>query len=146
MTRWHELPVRVYFEDTDAQGVVYFANYLKFMERGRTEWLRERGVEHDALRESERLCFTVTDTSVRFLKPARFNDQLKIRTRLLDRGRVRFVLEQAVHRHDEELLCSARCTVACIDAVAFRPRRIPRNLARTLAGEPDQDLNEEGKP
>ena len=69
-----ELRVRVYYEDTDAQGVVYFANYMKFMERGRTEWLRERGVEQDTFSEQRNLIFSLTRTDARFVAPARFND------------------------------------------------------------------------
>ena len=127
MTEWHEWPVRVYYEDTDAEGVVYFANYLKFMERGRTEWLRELGVEQDALRRDHGLCFTVTETDARFRRPARFNEQIVVRTRLTERGRARFVLEQTIWRDDVELV-TARCVAACVDAETFRPRRIPAGL------------------
>lgn len=125
----HEFRVRVYFEDTDAQGVVYFANYLKFMERGRTEWLRELGIEQDWLLREHGLCFALTGTGVRFHRPARFNDELTVRTRITEIGRARIALAQAVHRGgDDELLCSADCVAACIDAETFRPRRIPRGL------------------
>ena len=131
MTDWHTLEVRVYFEDTDAQGVVYFANYLKFMERGRTEWLRELGVEQDWLLGEHGLCFALTRTDAKFLRPARFNDLLEIRTRIAEYGRVRIALEQSVVLAGE-LLCSARCTAACIDAESFRPRRIPVDIAARL--------------
>jgi len=131
MTDWHTHDVRVYFEDTDAQGVVYFANYLKFMERGRTEWLRELGVEQDWLLGEHGLCFALTRTDAKFLLPARFNDLLEIRTRIAHYGRVRIQLEQAVVR-DGELLCSASCAAACIDAESFRPRRIPVDVAAQL--------------
>lgn len=131
MTDWHTLDVRVYFEDTDAQGVVYFANYLKFMERGRTEWLRHLGVEQDRLLSDHGLGFTLTETDARFLRPARYNDRLEVRTRLLDHGRVRINLDQSVWR-DDELLCSARCVAACIDMESFRPRRIPGNIVATV--------------
>lgn len=127
MTEWHEWPVRVYYEDTDAEGVVYFANYLKFMERGRTEWLRSMGVEQDVLRRDHGVCFTVTETDARFRRPARFNEQIIVRTRLRERGRVRFVLDQAIWRADVELV-TARCVAACVDAETFRPRRIPAVL------------------
>jgi acyl-CoA thioester hydrolase len=126
---WHEWPVRVYYEDTDAEGVVYFANYLKFMERGRTEWLRSLGVEQDQLRSTHGLCFTIAATDARFLRPARFNECLTVRTRLADAGRARFTLDQAVHRAtDGEALVSARCVAACVDVHTFRPRRIPAGL------------------
>lgn len=134
--QWHEWPVRVYYEDTDAEGVVYFANYLRFMERGRTEWLRERGVEQDRLRAARGLCFVVTETDVRFRRPARFNDQLLVCSRMTDFGRARFGLEQNIHRAgDRELLVASRCTAACVDADQFRPRRIPDVLRSALALE-----------
>jgi len=129
MDEWHEFRVRVYYEDTDAQGVVYFANYLKFMERGRTEWLRELGVEQDWLLQEHGLCFTLTETGARFHQPARFNDQLVVRTRIARVRRASIALEQAVHRlADDGLLCSADCVAACIDAQSFRARRIPPDL------------------
>jgi acyl-CoA thioester hydrolase len=129
MNEWHSVPVRVYYEDTDAQGIVYFANYLKFMERGRTEWLRMLGVEQDQLAEDHGLCFTVTKTFIQFKRPARFNDQLVVRTRLRDRRRVRFSLDQEVRLASEDtLLCSAQCVAACIDAETFKPCRIPASL------------------
>lgn len=136
--QWHTLPLRVYFEDTDAQGVVYFANYLKFMERGRTEWLRELGIEQDRLLDERGLCFTLTENDARFHRPARFNEQLEVSTRLVDFSRVRINLEQAVRRSDGELLCSARCVAACIDVESFRPRRIPADIMDTVtaAGGP----------
>ncbi|MAF84309.1 MAG: tol-pal system-associated acyl-CoA thioesterase [Gammaproteobacteria bacterium] len=134
MDEWHEFRVRVYFEDTDAQGVVYFTNYLKFMERGRTEWLRELGVEQDWLLREHGLCFTLTETGARFHRPARFNDQLLVRTRIARLARASMALEQTVSRlaandsADSELLCSADCVAACIDMQSFRPRRIPAEL------------------
>ena len=132
MEESHEFRVRVYYEDTDAQGVVYFANYLKFMERGRTEWLRELGVEQDWLMREHGLYFALTGTGARFHRPARFNDQLIVRTCIARIGRASIALEQTVSRlndaADDELLCSADCVAACIDAQSFRPRRIPADL------------------
>lgn len=126
---WHQFPVRVYFEDTDAQGVVYYAGYLRFMERGRTEWLRDHGVEQDVLAEQIGLCFSITSADVKFHRPARFNDELMVRTRLAERERVRFVLDQEVRRvRDGELLVSARCGVACLDSRTFRPKRMPAGV------------------
>jgi len=119
----------VYYEDTDAQGVVYFANYFRFMERARTEWLRCHGVEQDRLRAEHGLCFSVVETTARYHRPARFNDELVVQTRLTDIRGARFSLEQQVCRAvDGALLCSASCLAACIDAVSFRPRRIPPGL------------------
>lgn len=132
---WHQFPVRVYFEDTDAQGVVYYANYLRFMERGRTEWLRSHGVEQDILQARHGLCFSITEANVRFHRPARFNDELVVRTRLVERQRVRFSLDQEVRRaRDTELLVSAQCAAACLDAGSFRPRRIPSGVLPEQAG------------
>ena len=129
MEGWHEFKVRVYYEDTDAQGVVYFANYLKFMECGRTEWLRELGVEHDWLLSEHGLCFVLTETGAQFHRPARYNDQLLVRTSVKRIRHASIALEQEIHRlSDDELLCSADCVVACLDAQKFRPRRIPARL------------------
>lgn len=126
---WHRLPIRVYYEDTDAQGVVYYANYLRFMERGRTEWLRSHGVEQDRLQAEHGLCFSVVGTTVRFRSPARFNDELVVLTRLAARSRVRFELDQEVRRAgDGALLVEARCEAACLDVQAFRPKRLPQGL------------------
>lgn len=127
---WETLPVRVYYEDTDAQGVVYFANYLRFMERGRTEWLRSRGVDQEQLIRDENLCFSLINTAVKFVRPARFNDQLAVLTRVISTTGVRVVFEQAVHRDSAagELLCSGRCEAACLAADSFKPRRLPDGL------------------
>ena len=129
--------MRVYYEDTDAQGVVYFANYLRFMERGRTEWLRSRGVEQDSLRREQNLCFSLLSTNARFHRPARFDEQLSVRTRLKTQRGARVVFEQAVHRADgsDELLCSADCDVACVTADTFRPRRVPAGLLSFTTNE-----------
>jgi acyl-CoA thioester hydrolase len=133
---WHEWPVRVYYEDTDAEGVVYYANYLRFMERGRTEWLRDLGIEQDALRDRYGLCFVVAETQVRFREPARFNDQLVVRSRMLECRRARFELEQNVHlAADSTLLVASYCKAACVDAHTFRPRRLPDVLRSAMAME-----------
>ncbi|MGI9331015.1 MAG: tol-pal system-associated acyl-CoA thioesterase [Gammaproteobacteria bacterium] len=134
MHEWHEWPVRVYYEDTDAEGVVYFANYLKFMERGRTEWLRLHGIEQDVLRREEDLCFVVTETDLRFRRPAQFNDQLVVRTRLTQCGHARFELDQNVHRlADPKALVTSRCVAACVSADEFKPRRMPARLRSALS-------------
>lgn len=127
---WDAIPVRVYFEDTDAQGVVYFANYLRFMERGRTEWLRARGVGQESLLRDANICFSLVRTETRFHLPARFDDELSVRTRVVKTSGARVYFEQAVHRADEseELLCSAHCEVACLAADSFKPRRLPPDL------------------
>jgi acyl-CoA thioester hydrolase len=107
------------------------------MERGRTEWLRALGVEQDRLLSEHGLVFTVTGTDVRFRRPARFNDQLIVRTRLIDISRVRFSLSQDVFRDGEaKPLVNAQCEAACVDAETFRPRRIPAGLLDGLRPGP----------
>jgi len=127
---WSELRIRVYYEDTDAQGVVYFANYLRFMERGRTEWLRERGIEQARLSREQNLCFSLVTTNARFLRPARFDDELVVLTRVTERRGARVNFEQRVCKYDanRELLCQADCEAACVSADTFKPRRLPKAL------------------
>lgn len=117
-------PVRVYFEDTDAGGVVYYANYLKFMERARTEWLRERGFEQDWLREQTGVIFVVRSVRLDLRRPARFNDALVVSCRPTTLGRATVDVTQAVSR-DELELASADVRLACVDAERFVPVAIP---------------------
>ena len=129
-------PVRVYYEDTDSGGVVYYANYLKFMERARTEWLRVRGFEQDALLREQQLLFAVRTLSVDYHRPARFNDLLTVVSQIVDARGASFLFAQTIQREvGAELLCSARVRVACIDAGTFRARRIPRQLLREIEGD-----------
>ncbi|MCG3202404.1 MAG: Acyl-CoA thioesterase YbgC [Gammaproteobacteria bacterium] len=118
-------PVRVYYEDTDAGGVVYHANYLKFMERARTEWLRSLGWQQDRLLAEERVVFAVRHLAVDYLRPARFNDALNVRSRVGRLGSASIEFEQDIVRADCDLLCRGVVVVACIDTDAFRPRAIP---------------------
>ncbi|NRF70650.1 tol-pal system-associated acyl-CoA thioesterase [Aquincola sp. S2] len=116
--------VRVYWEDTDAGGVVFYANYLKFFERARTEWLRSLGVQQQALRETSGAIFVVTDTALRYKQPARLDDQLAI-TVIVDEFRPASMrLAQQAWRGDE-LLCEGEIRIGCVDAGTFRPCRIP---------------------
>lgn len=129
-----EWPVRVYYEDTDVGGVVYYANYLRFMERARTEWLRSLGFEQDVLIREEGVLFAVTAADIRYRAPARFNDLLHVTAAVSDRGRSRIEFEQTVYRvSDGKLLTDARIRVACLDAEAFRPRPIPQILEKALS-------------
>ena len=123
-------PVRVYYEDTDSGGVVYYANYLKFMERARTEWLRSLGFEQDELATRENVLFAVRRADLEFRRPARFNDALTIRSRIAERGRASLTFEQHVVKESQkgELLCSGRIQVACLEATEFRPRPIPERM------------------
>ena len=135
--QWYTLNLRVYYEDTDAQGVVYFANYLRFMERGRTEWLRSHGVDQEPLMREENLCFSLINTHVRFLQPARFDDRLAVLTRVLFVRGARIRFAQAIHREsgDGELICGAECDAACLTADTFKPRRLPPGLLHNLADQ-----------
>jgi len=117
-------PVRVYWEDTDAGGVVYSANYLKFLERARTEWLRELGIGQTELAGRDGVMFVVRRVQADYLRPARFDDILAVRCGLREVGRASLVMEQAVMRGDETLL-TARVKVACVGAASFRPAKIP---------------------
>ena len=123
-------PVRVYYEDTDAQGLVYFANYFKFMERARTEWLRSLGVEQDILLNVDRRHFVVIDTSAEFLKSARFNDELVATAQLVGLTRATFLIEQNIYRHslDGDLLCKGMTKAAYVNADTQKPLRVPASI------------------
>lgn len=125
-----EWPVRVYYEDTDAQGVVYYANYFRFMERARTEWLRALGVDQEKLLREERRMFVVTSMQADFRLPAKFNDQLIVTARLGGLTRVTFNIEQNIYRDDPErtLLLSGGVKAAFLDADSHRPQRVPASL------------------
>lgn len=122
------LAVRVYYEDTDAAGVVYYANYLKFMERARTEWLAALGFPLPAFEREHGVVFVVHRCEIDFLQPARLNDALAVTVEVGQRGACRFVARQEVRR-DRTVLTSARVTLACVDAAHWRPVRIPAPLA-----------------
>lgn len=123
-------PVRVYYEDTDLGGVVYYANYLRFLERARSEWLRALGISQSALLADERLLFVITSVEIQYLKPARFEDTLTVTVELERMRRASMNFRQAVVRSgpDGELLCTARVTAACLDTDNLRPRPIPAHL------------------
>ncbi|MDE2139070.1 MAG: tol-pal system-associated acyl-CoA thioesterase [Gammaproteobacteria bacterium] len=127
-------PVRVYYEDTDAGGVVYHANYLKFLERARTEWLRHLGYEQDDLRRRFGVLFVVTGLKLDYHKPARFNDELAVSVAILHRRRASLTFAQAVHRLDAEhaRLCSAEVTAVCVDITSFKPQPWPQEIAAEL--------------
>ena len=116
--------VRVYYEDTDGGGVVYHANYLKFMERARTEWLRSLGFEQTVLKSRMRIMFVVRGLALQYLRPAQFDDALMVSTRLTRTGRSLLQFEQTIRR-DDTLLTRATVEVACIDAEKFKPVPIP---------------------
>jgi acyl-CoA thioester hydrolase len=126
-------PVRVYYEDTDAGGVVFYANYLKFLERGRTEWLRAIGYEQDVLRERSAILFAVRRVTIDYLVPARFNDCLTVASRLVRAGGASLEFDQRVMRDaDDTCCCRGAVKVACIDAGTLRPTRLPADLLSEL--------------
>lgn len=128
-------PVRVYWEDTDAGGIVYYANYLKFMERARTEWLRELGVEQEPLRVEQGLMFVVVSAAADFKKPARYGDTLHVSCVLKERSRASLTFRQRIARAgSNELLVEGEVRVACLDAVKFKPRGLPDVLLQKMGG------------
>ena len=125
------IPVRVYYEDTDAGGVVYYANYFRFMERARTEWLRGLGFEQDELARDPGVLFAVRTAKLEFLKPARFNDLLEATVEIRGRGRASLTFGQRVQRGDE-VLCEGEVRVACLEAKSFAPCPIPPTILSRL--------------
>ena len=126
-------PIRVYYEDTDSGGVVYYANYLKFMERARTEWLRSLGFEQDILRDQEGALFAVSRVSLDLRRPARFNDALRVSVRVKKRGRASLTLAQEIKgKSDDSLLCFGEVKVVCVDVLRFRPRAIPKSILAVI--------------
>jgi acyl-CoA thioester hydrolase len=124
-------PVRVYYEDTDGGGVVYHANYLKFMERARTEWLRYLGFEQNVLRVDPGVLFVVREVRLKYKKPACFNDTLNVVTELLSSGRSLLEFRQTILR-GEEVLTDATVEVVCVDAQRFKPVTIPPSIREKI--------------
>lgn len=127
-------PVRVYYEDTDVAGVVFYANYLKFYERGRTEWLRSLGWEQDILIDKG-LAFAVAHVDAKYLLPARFNDKLLIKTRIASVRRTSVIFEQEVVTDDEQqsVVNKATIRVACVDMKTMKPSAMPDFLKEEIA-------------
>ena len=126
-------PVRVYYEDTDSGGVVYYANYLKFFERARTEFLRQFDLQQDQLIQEHNIIFAVRNINVDYHKPAVFNDLLKVTTEILELKKASIVFKQVILRdEDETMLCQATCKVACIQAKQLKPTAIPEFIAQQL--------------
>jgi acyl-CoA thioester hydrolase len=126
-----ELKLRIYWEDTDAGGVVFYANYLKFFERARTEWLRALGHSQEQLRLSERAMFVVSDTTMRYRRPARLDDLLRVTVKLAEVRRASMTLAQQAWRGDE-LLTEGTIRIVCVDAGNFQPRSIPTAITAAL--------------
>lgn len=126
----HRIPIRVYYEDTDLAGIVYYANYLKFIERGRTDWLRDLRIDQNALKDGEGIVFAVRRVEADYLSPARFDDLLTVETDLQQLTAARIVVDQRVLRGDQ-VLFTARVTIACLTP-AGRPARIPDIVRKAI--------------
>jgi acyl-CoA thioester hydrolase len=135
-TPGHTWPVRIYWEDTDAGGIVYYANYLKFFERARTEWLRGLGLGQQALRERTGGMFVVGAVEVRYLRPARLDDELTIHTRVRELGRASVTLQQQAWRTGDGSapLCEGTVRIGWVQADTLRPARLPAEVATALVG------------
>lgn len=122
------LSVRVYYEDTDASGVAYHTSYLRWMERGRSEWLRARGSDHRSFMSAQGVAFTLSRVDVSFLAPARLDDLLEVHTQVTRLRRASIDFTQTV-QIDTRTLASANVRVACVDAASFRPAALPSSIA-----------------
>ena len=136
MTRFN-WPIRVYYEDTDSGGVVYYANYLRYMERARTEWLRQLGFEQDRLLIDDRLIFAVRRAEIDYLQPARFNDQLEVVTEVTKLGRASLTFIQTISKAEKSIpsLCRGKIQIAALNAETFRPCAIPNPIAEEIRCE-----------
>jgi acyl-CoA thioester hydrolase len=131
-------PIRVYYEDTDAGGVVYHTNYIKFMERARTEWLRNLGFEQDELRANDGVIFAVQSVQADYFLPAKFNDELMVSSQVIKNGKASITIEQEVLRKPQdndsknELLCKGIIKVVTLDDKSFRPKAMPERLYKKM--------------
>ena len=144
--------LRVYWEDTDAGGVVFYANYLKYFERARTEWLRSLGFGQERMRIESGVMFIVTDTSVRYLRPARLDDLLDITVQVEHAGRAQMTIAQQAWRRADaavgtsasQLLAQGTIRIGCVDAGTFKPQRIPISISEAVA--PNAKINPSRNP
>ncbi|RZI67696.1 tol-pal system-associated acyl-CoA thioesterase [Variovorax guangxiensis] len=129
-----QFSIRVYWEDTDAGGIVFYANYLKFMERARTEWLRSLGIEQRLLREQTGGMFVVSETQLKYHRPARLDDELLVTADLRQIGSASAIIAQRVLSKEEQpaLLCEGTIRIGWVDGLSLRPSRIPSHVAGTL--------------
>ena len=123
--------IRVYYEDTDTGGIVYYANYLKFFERARTEWLRALGFEQQKMADETGVRFVISRVECDFLKPARLDDEIKVDVHVTRAGSASMVFAQSARR-GAEVLATARVRVGCIDVAGFIPARLPENFRSAL--------------
>ncbi|MGB1800210.1 MAG: tol-pal system-associated acyl-CoA thioesterase [Gammaproteobacteria bacterium] len=124
---------RVYYEDTDAGGVVFYANYLRFMERARTEWLRSIGFEHEQLIKQHDLIFAVKSVSIDYKKPAKLDDLLKISSSILNHRGASITFQQQIYNDADELLTQAEVKVACLNATTLKASAMPKELLTELS-------------
>ena len=132
--RIHHWPIRIYYEDTDSGGVVYHSNYLKFMERARTEWLRDFEIDQKALKDNLNLMFVVHEIDIKFTRPAVFNDEIEVQTKLEKLGSVKIELEQKIFR-SSEILIESRVVVASVNSMSMKPMRIPNEIKLLMENE-----------
>ncbi len=131
-----EFPIRVYWEDIDAGGIVFYANYLKYFERARTEWLRSLGISQQVLREQTGGMFVVSETQVKYHRPARLDDALSVSARLASGGRASLTVAQQAWRtspEGRELLCEGDIRIGWVDAASLKPARIPSSILDLLS-------------
>jgi acyl-CoA thioester hydrolase len=131
-----EFPIRVYWEDTDAGGIVFYANYLKFFERARTEWLRSLGIGQQQLRVDTGGMFVVSETQVKYHRPAVLDDTVRVTAGLMESGRASLVIGQQAWRvasdNNETLLCEGSIRIGWVDAASLKPARIPSSIMERL--------------
>ena len=132
--RIHHWPIRIYYEDTDSGGVVYHSNYLKFMERARTEWLRDFEIDQKGLKDNQNLMFVVHEIDIKFMRPAIFNDEIEVQTKLEKLGSVKIELEQKIFR-SSELLIESRVVVASVNSILMKPMQIPNEIKLLMENE-----------
>jgi acyl-CoA thioester hydrolase len=125
------VPVRIYYEDTDTGGVVYYANYLRYMERARTEWLRAKGFEQTILTEEHRIVLAVKRAAVDYIKPARLDDALEVSADVTRIGSASITFSQQVKRGGE-LLCAGEVRIVCLDSLTFKPKQIPEFILKKI--------------
>ena len=131
------LPVRIYWEDTDAGGIVFYANYLKFFERARTEWLRSFGLEQERMRAETGVAFLVTETSLRYFMPARLDDLIDVSVHVERLGQASLVVSQQALR-DDHVLTEGTIRLGCVDLGTFRPHRIPDEILMKILSSDTQ--------
>ncbi|MEW4983126.1 MAG: tol-pal system-associated acyl-CoA thioesterase [Cycloclasticus sp.] len=130
----HQWPIRIYYEDTDMQGIVYYANYLKYLERARTEFLRSEGFEQGALIDEQGVAFAVRAVQMDYLKPAKFDDNLTVQTHIAELKRASLIFHQTIIREqpNREIINKAVIKVACLDAHSMKVKAIPKLMIEQL--------------